>query len=200
MIVAFVAVGKKYIDILNDFLDKNESFKSKSIVLTDKPDAFNNIKTVAYTNKIFSFFDKLLFSLRICEDYRENVLYIDVDELSHISVYEIIEQIDEKETSILYTIPWPPKNLDELNNSRWRLFKDMVKVDHKEIQTLFENIFYFPKTLPVSKLLYDLELLKPIFETMSIMNEEINNNIGGGEGLALSYLAKINNIKIKQLK
>ncbi len=200
MIITFVAVGKKYINQLNDFFKTNESFKDNAIVLTDRPNLFSDVKTVLYQNKVFSFFDKLLFSLRVCEEYREDVLYVDVDELSHLSIHEIIDQIDEKETSILFTIPWPPKNLDELDNKRWKLFKDIVKTDHKEIQTLFENVFFFPKTLPVSKLLYDLELLKPIFETMSILNEEVSNNIGGGEGLALSYLVKINNLKIKQLK
>ncbi len=200
MIITFVAVGKKYIDLLNDFFKTNESFKDECVVLTDRPNLFSGVKTVLYQNKVFSFFDKLLFSLRVCEEYREDVLYVDVDELSHLSIHEIIDQIDEKETSILFTIPWPPKNLDELDNKRWKLFKDIVKTDHKEIQTLFENVFFFPKTLPVSKLLYDLELLKPIFETMSILNEEVSNNIGGGEGLALSYLIKINNLKIKQLK
>ncbi len=200
MIITFVAVGKKYIDLLNDFFKTNELFKDGCIVLTDRPNLFTGVKTVLYQNKVFSFFDKLLFSLRVCEEYREDVLYVDVDELSHLSIHEIIDQIDEKETSILFTIPWPPKNLDELDSKRWKLFKDIVKTDHKEIQTLFENVFFFPKTLPVSKLLYDLELLKPIFETMSILNEEVSNNIGGGEGLALSYLVKINNLKIKQLK
>ena len=200
MIVTFVAVGKKYVDLLNDFLLKNESFKSNSIILTDNSASFCDVKTVEYHNKIFSFFDKLLFSLRVCEEYRDDVLYVDVDELSHISIFEIIDQIDSKESSVLFTTNWPPKTLSELDDKRWELFKNIVKIEHSNIETLFENVFFFPKTLPVSKLLYDLELLKPIFETMSILNDKVSNNIGGGEGLALSYLLKNNNINIKQLK
>jgi hypothetical protein len=199
MIFTFVAIGKKYINLLNEFFNQNESFKKMSIVLTNEPYSFNNVRTVHYVNKVFSYFDKLLFSLRICEEYKENVLYVDVDELREINILSIINQIENRELSVLYTINWPPKTLDELNNKRWDLFKKIVKINHNEIETIKENVLFFPKTLPIGKIIYELELLKPIFETMSLSEEKIYGEIGSGEGLALSYVLKINDINIKKI-
>ena len=115
MILTFVAVGKKYIDNLNRFFKLNESLKNCSIVLTNEPSLFTDVKTVKYSNKIFSYFDKLLFTLRICEDYKDNVLYVDCDELFDVNIIKLMTEIGEKETSVLYTINWPPKNLNELS-------------------------------------------------------------------------------------
>lgn len=199
MMFTFVAVGKKYIDSLNEFFKKNESFKKMSIVLTNEPHSFENVKTLHYVNKVFSYFDKLLFPLRICEEYKENVLYIDCDELYDMNLTSLIEKIEERESSVLYTINWPPKTLNKLNDKRWELFKKMVTIDHNDIETIKENVLFFPKTLPVGKIIHELELLKPIFETMSILEEKTYGEIGSGEGLALSYVLKMNNINIKKI-
>jgi hypothetical protein len=199
MIFTFVAIGKKYIDLLNEFFNQNESFKKTSIVLTNEPHLFNNVRTVHYVNKVFSYFDKLLFSLRVCEEYKENVFYVDVDELHEINVLSIINQIENRESSVLYTINWPPKTLDELNDKRWDLFKKIVKINHSEIETIKENVLFFPKMLPTGKIIYELELLKPMFETMSLLEEKIYGEMGSGEGLALSYILKINDINIKKI-
>lgn len=199
MMFTFVAIGKKYIDSLNEFFKKNESFKKMSIVLTNEPHSFENVKTLHYVNKVFSYFDKLLFPLRICEEYKENVLYIDCDELYDMNLTSLIEKMEERESSVLYTINWPPKTLNELNDKRWELFKKMVTIDHNDIETIKENVLFFPKTLPVGKIIHELELLKPIFETMSILEEKTYGEIGSGEGLALSYVLKMNNINIKKI-
>ena len=64
---------------------KNESFKKTSIVLTNEPHLFNNVRTVHYVNKVFSYFDKLLFSLRLVEKYKTDVLYIDSDWIQNVN-------------------------------------------------------------------------------------------------------------------
>lgn len=199
MIFTFVAVGKTYINHLNEFFKENEPFKQRSIVLTNEPHSFDGVRTIHYVNKVFSYFDKLLFTLRICEEYKENVLYVDVDELYFIDVLSLVDKIRDRESSVLYTINWPPKNLSELDNKRWELFKKMVNINHEEIETIKENVLFLPKTLPTGKIIYELELLKPIFETMSILEEKTYGEIGSGEGLALSYVLKMNNINIKKI-
>ena len=55
-------------------VDKNWKIK----IVTDKPELFGQIDTIEYSNKIFSYFDKL----KICElalKQIDNVVYIDVD-------------------------------------------------------------------------------------------------------------------------
>lgn len=195
----FVSVGLKYSNTLRDFLDRNESFKKDSIILTNNVDMFHDVETLPYKNKIFSYFDKLLHSLRIVEEYRDDVLYIDVDELIDDNLLYWIKEIGDNEKSLVYLENWPKKTLGELDDKRFGIFKEMVEINHIDIETIKENFIYFPKSLPSTKLIWELETLKPIFETLTILHDEDKSIIGGGEGVALSYLLKKNNIKTRKL-
>lgn len=195
----FVSVGLKYSYILRGFLDRNESIKKDSVVLTNNVDMFYDVETIPYKNKIFSYFDKLLHALRIVEEYRDDVLYIDADELSNDNLLYWIKEINENEKSLVYLENWPKKTLADLDDTRFNIFKEMVQIDHADIETIKENFIYFPKTLPSTKLLWELETFKPIFETLTILYDDDKSIIGGGEGVALSYLLKTNNIKTKKL-
>lgn len=195
----FVSVGLKYSNILRGFLDRNESFKKDSIILTNNVDMFHDVETLPYKNKIFSYFDKLLHSLRIVEEYRDDVLYIDVDELINDNLLYWIKEIGDNEKSLVYLENWPKKTLGELDDKRFSIFKEMVEINHIDIETIKENFIYFPKSLPSTKLIWELETLKPIFETLTILHDEDKSIIGGGEGVALSYLLKKNNIKTRKL-
>ena len=195
----FVSVGLKYSNTLRDFLDRNESFKKDSIILTNNVDMFHDVETLPYKNKIFSYFDKLLHSLRIVEEYRDDVLYIDVDELINDNLLYWIKEIGDNEKSLVYLENWPKKTLGELDDKRFSIFKEMVEINHIDIETIKENFIYFPKSLPSTKLIWELETLKPIFETLTILHDEDKSIIGGGEGVALSYLLKKNNIKTRKL-
>ena len=60
-----------------------------------------------------------------------------------------------------------------------------------------ENVLYFSKKLPTNKILRDLELIKPIFEIMSLIDEKkTHKGIGNGESVALSFVLKLNNIPL----
>jgi hypothetical protein len=200
MMYAFVSVGLKYSNILRGFLDRNESIKKDSIVLTNNLDMFHDVETIPYKNKIFSYFDKLLHPLRMVEQYRDNVLYIDADELFDDILFYSNTDIDINEKSLVYLENWPQQTLGDLDDKRFGLFKEMVKIDHMDIETIKENFIYFPKSLPSTKLIWELEVLKPIFETLTILHDEDKSAIGNGEGVALSYLLKNNNIKTRKLK
>jgi hypothetical protein len=196
----FVSVGLKYSNILRGFLDRNESIKKDSIVLTNNMDMFHDVETIPYKNKIFSYFDKLLHPLRMVEEYRDDVLYIDVDELFNDNLLYWIKEIGTNEKSLVYLENWPKQTLEELDDKRFGIFKDMVNINHADIETIKENFIYFPKSLPSTKLIWEIETLKPIFETLTILHDEDKSTIGGGEGVALSYVLKNNNIKTIKLK
>lgn len=196
----FVSVGLKYSNILRGFLDRNEFIKKDSIVLTNNLDMFSDVETIPYKNKIFSYFDKLLHPLRMVEEYRDNVLYIDVDELFDDNLLYWIKEIGTDEKSLVYLENWPKQTLEELDDKRFGIFKDMVNINHADIETIKENFIYFPKSLPFTKLIWEIETLKPIFETLTILYDEDKSTIGGGEGVALSYVLKNNNIKTIKLK
>lgn len=196
----FVSVGLKYSNILRGFLDRNEFIKKDSIVLTNNLDMFSDVETIPYKNKIFSYFDKLLHPLRIVEEYRDNVLYIDVDELFDDNLLYWIKEIGTDEKSLVYLENWPKQTLADLDDKRFGIFKDMVSINHSDIETIKENFIYFPKSLPSTKLIWEIEILKPIFETLTILHDEDKSTIGGGEGVALSYVLKNNNIKTIKLK
>ena len=197
---AFISVGLKYSNILRSFLDRNESIKNDSIVLTNNVNIFHDVETIPYNNKIFSYFDKLLHPLRMVEEYRDDVLYIDADELFNDNLLYWIKEIAVNEKSLVYLENWPKKTLADLDDKRFGLFKDIVTFKHEDIETIKENFIYFPKSLPSTKLIWELETLKPIFETLTILHDDDKSVIGGGEGVALSYLLKNNNIKTKKLK
>jgi hypothetical protein len=196
---AFVSVGLKYSNILRGFLDRNESIKKDSIVLTNNLDMFHDVETIPYKNKIFSYFDKILHALRILEEYREDVLYIDADELFNDNLSYWIKEINPNEKFVVYLENWPTRTLKDLDDVRFGMFKDMIDDIHLDSETIKENFIYLPKSLPATQLICELELLKPIFETLSILHEGDKGIIGSGEGTALSYVLNKNNIKTKKL-
>ncbi len=196
---AFVSVGLSYSKILSDFLGRNESFKNDSIVLTNNTHMFADVITVEYKNKLFSYFDKILHALRIVEEYREDVLYIDADELFNDNLLYWIKEINPNEKLVVYLENWPKKTLKDLDDVRFGMFKGMINDSHLDSETIKENFIYFPKSLPATQLICELELLKPIFETLSIIHEGEKSIIGSGEGAALSYILTKNNIKTKKL-
>jgi hypothetical protein len=196
---AFVSVGLSYSKILSDFLGRNESFKSDSIVLTNNTGMFSDVVSIEYKNKIFSYFDKILHALRIVEEYREDVLYIDADELFNDNLLYWIKEINPNEKLVVYLENWPTRTLKDLDDVRFGMFKDIVDNVHLDSETIKENFIYLPKSLPATQLICELELLKPIFETLSILHEGDKGIIGSGEGAALSYVLNKNNIKTKKL-
>jgi hypothetical protein len=196
---AFVSVGLSYSKILSDFLSRNESYKNDSIVLTNNVNMFTDVLTLEYKNKIFSYFDKILHALRIVEEYREDVLYIDADELFNDNLLYWINEINRNEKFVVYLENWPKRTLKDLDDVRFGMFKDMIDDIHLDSETIKENFIYLPKSLPATQLICELELLKPIFETLSILHEDDKSIIGSGEGAALSYVLNKNNIKTKKL-
>ena len=85
MVLSVVAVGEQYINNCLPYLDKFKNNGYDIKILTDKPEKFIGYDTQLYENKIFSYFDKLLFSLRLVEKYNTDVLYIDSDWIQNVN-------------------------------------------------------------------------------------------------------------------
>jgi len=197
MILAIVVVGKKYIPKVKPYLSKYIENGWDIRILTDEPHSFPNIKTYKYSNKIFSFIDKLLFPLRLVEELNESVLYIDADWFEYVSDELILNFKPTNE--VLYYGSWPDYkyisgDLIEYFEPLLEFFKENG-FDYSELPLMIEYIHYFPYLDNISDIIYDLERIKPIFEYQSIINKtSYYPNIGNGEGAALSYILHKNNV------
>lgn len=207
MILSIIAVGDKYVDKtlshLDKFIEKGYAIK----VLTDQPNRYlhPNVETYFYDNKLFYYFNKLSFPLKLSKKYESNVLYIDADMLSSVSD-EFINTFNGGNEFLFYKT-WPDGETfkDYKNDHYFKILVDyFIKkniTEYEDLTTILEWGFYFPylgdKT---SDLLLDIEKVKPVFEYMSIMIDSGYSGIGNGEGLALSYVLKKNKIPIHKFK
>jgi hypothetical protein len=122
MILSIVSVGDFYIDSCLPHLDK---FKNKGYdikVLTDKPEKFVGYETQLYENKIFSYFDKLLFPLRLIEKYNTDILYVDSDWIQNVPDHFInsFNGFDE----VLYYDNWKDVTFNSYVNDYY--WKDLI--------------------------------------------------------------------------
>jgi hypothetical protein len=204
--LALVAVGEKYIEpaskVINDFFDKWDIH-----VLTDNPTKLPfKCHTKLQENKIFSYFEKMLFVLRLVEKHKSGVLYVDVDRVDEFGE-ELMNEIVLNESVTI-------KNYWHGNNKNFKgfydssiHFKPLIEycksndIDY-DVDTFSEEIFYVPYLKNISEIIYDVEKLRPIFEYQSLISLETNQyypNIGNAEGLALSMSLKKNGEKLKKI-
>lgn len=197
MILAVVAVGKNYIFNAKQYLPKYIKNGWDVRVLTDEPHEFIGTKTYEYTNKIFSYMDKLLFPLRLVEKLKQPVLYVDADWFQFIS-NELIANFKPAD-EVLYYGNWP--NGKYFSNIDQEYFKPLITYFKKnefipdELILMIEYLYYFPYINNISNVIHDLERIKPVLEYQSIINKTyFYPNIGNGEGVGLSYVLHKNNV------
>ena len=200
MILSLVAVGEEYIKNCKPFIQKFMVFGWDVHVLTDQPEEFE-CNTEKYQNKIFSYFDKLLFTLRLGERYKQDVLFIDADWIHNIS--DNLPKYLEKSDHFMYYVSWPNgETFDDYIDDPYFInlirYWDKNNFDYHNLPTIMEWIFFMPYTNKISNLLYDIEHIKPIFEYNSVTVDTGYKGIGNGEGLALSYVLSKHKIPIKK--
>jgi hypothetical protein len=203
MILTLVLVGENYTSNPDEAIKQIERFKNRGwdvYVLTDKPELFPNTKTEYYQNKIFSYFDKLLFSLRIAEKTKQNVLYIDHDFGENLTDY-FFKNFKETKDYVFFE-KW--QKWDETNKKYvpWDKFGDYFSVyylpiylyfkkinfDYNELTTIRECYMYFPYDDNTTRIIYEMEKIKPIFDYMSVVEQSGFSCYGSSEGIALSYI------------
>jgi hypothetical protein len=200
MILSLVAVGEKYIKNCEPFVDVFINNGWDVHILTDRPKYFKLGIIESYDYKIFSYFHKLLHPLRLVEKYKDDVLYIDADWIQNIS--SEFPKMFKKDSNFLYYGNWPNGNKfidykDDLYFKPLNDFWDNLGFNCNEVPTMLEWIFYIPYNENIKNVIYDIELIKPIFEYMSLMTDTGYKGIGNGEGLGLSYSLYKNNVPIK---
>jgi hypothetical protein len=200
MILSIVSVGDFYIDSCLPHLDK---FKNKGYdikILTDKPEKFIGYDTQLYENKIFSYFDKLLFPLRLIEKYQTEVLYVDSDWIKNVPDYFIdsFNGFDE----VLYYDNWKDVTFSSyVNDYYWKdliYYFNLNKIEYNHLILPLEWILYYPKIENISNVIYDIEKIKPIFDWISTVVPSQYMGNGNGEGLGLSYVLDKNKIKMNK--
>lgn len=200
--LAIVAVGQSYIDAAN-YIIANFSDEWQIHVLTDYPHKINGVCEIEYhKHKIFSYFHKILFVLKISEKYKESITYVDADRLDMFNNDFLKEFSTGEDFKILNY--WPEGKEFKPLYSWGQHFKPFVeyckenKLDY-DIDTFSEEVFFVPYVNNISEIIYELEKIKPVFEYQSIISRSTNPyypNIGNAEGLALSFVLKMKNLKI----
>jgi hypothetical protein len=212
MILTLVSVGDGYSnkpEIIEHqakrFIDTNWDVR----ILTDNPENFKFAKTQKYQNKIFSYFDKILFPLRIMEETKSGVLYIDHDFMHNISD-DFINNFNGT-NYFIYFENWKKWDDNLKSWDQWKYFGDfyldyyepLIKswgkenYDYKNILTIRECFMYIPYLENVQKVIYELEKIKPVFEYMSVIGENKFTGYGQSEGLALFKILMSENLKFK---
>ena len=185
-------------------------------ILTDTPKDFEDIicTTYEYDKKIFSYFVKYFFSFKLIKELNKSVTYIDCDSIDILIKNEKYRTL-ESEDEVLFLTFWPVKINDEwmswkflpdMNIDKWVRpiieFIELEGSDPSKIETMFEQLYYFPIGLDYDKIQYELEKIKPVFEYASLYSKNLYRRTvyGHGEGLALSYSLYINNVKKRKIE
>ena len=217
MILAITAVNDPTIDKCLEDIHRFENGIWDIHILTDKPERFKRWKTHYYENNVFSFFDKLLFPLKLCNQLKKSVVSIDADDLKKPTLEFINNFVYTKRPkAILYPNEWPlceDKTLEYIFEKRMYLMSQTrirnaiyywgnMGFDYNILKPIWEWMIYVPYSEDIIKIIHEVDYIKPVFESGTILNDAYyygNNQlygtvVGSEEGLALSYALEIHNL------
>lgn len=200
--VLLIAVGTKYVEML---IDKYNSLhnEAKVIVYTDdtvKVKMNTNIKDIReYKHTPFRYFDKYILTELVTREIKAPVLYVDVGRLDVLKKFKYHYFNADKVKDIYTNSNWEGyETAESLKNYKDRYLESnywddileyMVKDGAilNQVIPLLERIFIFPYSTIVSKVILELEKIRPVFERSSLSKTNTYTGIGNGEGLALGY-------------
>lgn len=212
MIFSIICVGENYKNEPSKIINQLQRFDNKKWdikILTDNIDSFSIGETYYYQNKIFSYIDKILFPLRLMEKYKTDIVYSDHDWLKYLTD-DFIDNFNGH-TKCLYPEGWKYwngtdwENWTYLTDYNTEYFNPIIKYwetnnyNYDKFKTIRECFFYFPYTDEISKIIYEIEKIKPIFEYMSIVGNNGYSAYGSSEGIALSYVLEKFNLEFELL-
>ena len=213
MILSIICAGQNYINEPIKILPQLKRFSSKNWdikILTDNPSAFSIGEIYEYQSKIFSYFDKILFPLRLMEKHKVDVVYVDHDWLTYLT-NEFVDNF-KKHNNFLYPEGWKYWNGSEWE--QWEYLTDYAmdgyfnplidyweknNYDYTSFKTIRECFLYLPYTNRISEIIYEIEKIKPIFEYMSIIGKGNYSGYGSSEGIGLAYVLEKFNLKLELL-
>lgn len=206
-IIALVGVNAHHVDDCQSlyYYLKRNGFTVK--VLTNRPSLFEDKDVYEYSNKIFTYLDKILYCLDLLRDYKCNVLYLDSDKYYNRELIESFLQ-RSKEHQVTYVSSWPEGDFSNYRdvNPCFKYLKDYCEyrgIEYKNWKTIWEYVLFFRKDIDYDTIRYELETIAPVFTYMSLMNNDTYNKkpfaLGGAEGLALSIVLDKLGIESKEV-
>ena len=193
-ILCLIAVGDKYTPYIPLSIKKLLKKYDLCILTSISLPLYGVLDQEIYTSKIFTYFAKLTFCIRMALKHKKGVYYCDINRLEELDKLSV-----NNDGAFYYLRHWPiAKYFHEMEHVQyWRKliwFWIDRKYDYKRLTTIEEHAFYLPYSDKLNKLEYVVEEIKPIFEYTSLTNENPYKAIGNGEGLALSYALDVCNI------
>lgn len=167
-------------------------------LLTDDETITGLFDVEFYREKIFTYFAKLTFTIRMAIKHQRGAYYCDIDKLHELANLDVTDKY-----KFSYIREWPKLTYfkqmeDEVYWEKLVTYWRSKGYDYSLTKTIEEHAFYMPFHFKSKNLLYLIEEIKPVFEYISITEENAHSHkgIGKGEGLALSYALDINGIDI----
>jgi len=187
-----MAVGDRYVKSLLGSIDKIDLNKWDIHIYTDQPDKFSKYGKVHwYPYVIFSYFEKLLFVIRTVKETGKGAVWFDADKLYLVSDKFLDFEHNYNEFRYYSKNRWVPYFWEEKFPGTWSVVREYFKyldVDYRSIVNLWEEVWYMPFHYNLDNMLADLEMVKPVFEYRSVIDEFSRNGVGEGEGVALGYV------------
>lgn len=201
MIICSVCVGEEYSKRYSSIVKKHAPKNHKLIILTDFPQYFDFCQTELYTEDIFSYFIKNIFTSEICEKYKTGILYIDIDSFHIVDIKKI------NSSDFLYDKLWNEYPYSKLNELPKPLLEFYKISGNMEIENIHEKVFYLPYSTKIEKLKTDLIGIKEIWDKETQTSDPKGNakkyskyGIGYGEGIPFSLALIMNGIITKKYK
>jgi hypothetical protein len=203
-IIVLVAVGEYYNQEIKDYYWdlKNSGFTIK--VLTDEPSHYDINDISLYNRPIFNYFDKIHFSLKIVEEYGNNVIYM--DGTSALPKHILTNISSRSESDFIYTSNWPKGNFYGYEDDpcfrylfEYFRYKNIPIINYP---TILEQVMVFKKTINYKLINKELQILQTVFDYISVMNDNTYIRpfvLGSAEGLALSIVLTNNDIPFTKI-
>lgn len=189
-----MAVGARYQDEVLKNLHKFDLERWEIHLETDNVKRFEGIegiKAYKYPNIIFSYFDKLLFVLKIIEQENCGALWFDADKLWLVDTEFLKHDHQYESFTYLSKNRWAPYFWEEKFQGTWSIIREYfnyLEVDPRQIVNIWEEVWYMPYHWSNSNMRVDLEMLRVIFHYRSVIDEWGRPGMGEGEGIALGFI------------
>lgn len=189
MIISLVAVGEVYRSKINDAL---EYFKEYDVCLLSDIEREDVFYFEKYTNKEFSYFDKLYFSLNLIDKFNRSVFYVDINKISEV------ELNFNKNNLFYYKSHWPYGNqfIDYIHYDYFNpliSYWNLTNVKYDDLPAIRETELFFNKQINTKLIIDELKRIQPLFREMSLKNQTYHSK-DNAEGIALAYVLKSLNI------
>jgi len=213
--LVLIAKGTKYVNklitdahLIGDHLDVT--------IFTDEVDRvskfFKQASIRKYEQHVFRYFDKFKLTYEVLLEKQQPVMYLDAKRIKSICGDATdLTYFDSSKINHFYTQGnWAKPNALALRGWRSRYVADHYfdnildaiegdGIDLKDVSVILERVFVMPVNKNTPRVMEALESVRWLFEQNSKNKENVYSGIGNGEGLALGYALRKNNVNHRTL-